>query len=255
MNRNRNEAKPFKIEGIQICPKCGTKDLIREINANGHVELVCPNLDCDFTYVGPSRLVEKPPENAQFTAHFKTMDDSKLAELAEKLEQSVKTLTGRSLRLVRQQLAIVQSELQSRSKGNTHVREVKPMKSLISEFNQQIPPQFQTPKAAANRIRGIREYYRRRKAGQMKEPLVSDPVNSSELIVNSNGQTKWLDSLLKTLQDEACRHEQVAQNYARVPDLFPLYIEHSARAFEISRIVDLLSNCSRAMFGAESAKV
>ena len=113
------------------------------------------------------------------------------------------------------------------------------MTESISAGPSAAPPQFNTPQAATKRIKGIRQYYRdrRRQSGQGS----ADPVENA-LPSLQPPPSRWFEPFIKTLQDEARRHEQAAQNYARVPDLFTLHIEHAARAFEIHRIIDMLTN-------------
>ncbi len=93
-----------------------------------------------------------------------------------------------------------------------------------------VPPQLNTPQAIAKRRQAIREYHRKRKALMMKQSIEKENYDSA----------RWFNTLLDTLRQDANRHELAAKNYAKVPELFTLHIEHSARAFELNRVLDML---------------
>ncbi|MFA5865856.1 MAG: hypothetical protein WC975_14375 [Phycisphaerae bacterium] len=199
---------------------------------DGQIELICLDLECDFAQVNPDNHSGQPPMSNSFSERVVRLNDDQLKQLQEKLRESNQALTGRAARIAGRQLAVVNAELKRRC-NNSQPRKDDLVENTINNLNAKaIPPQFNTPQAAARRIQGIREYYRRRK------PSPSQPEYSGQNITS----TRWFDTLIKTLRDEASRHEQAAHSYARVPDLFVLHIEHSARAFEIYRIVDMLNN-------------
>ena len=168
------------------------------------------------------------------------MSNHQLQEFAEKLSQSAESLKGRSSRLAHRQLAVVSAEIKRRSIDSVTQGEVRYPESTVAAGK--VPPQFDTPEASAKRLQAIRKYHRKRKINQSR-------TDKSLFASNS---TRWLDTLLNTLRDEASRHEQAAQNYARVPELFPLHIEHSARAFELNRIHDMLINYVKFIFSDEN---
>ncbi len=237
---------PDETSEITSCPKCGAKDLLKERLPGGEVEILCPSLNCDFTHVSlPSGARNVPPQE-NFARRVADMDQNRLRDALQNLDHSVQSLTGRQARSARRQLAIVSAKLHEHVEESHEQKEDKQTPHAASESNQKVPPQLQTRKAAAKRVQGIREYYRRKKEAAMKG---DSPASFGEMMSAGTGHNRWLESLVKSLHDEAVRHEQAAQSYARVPDLFPLHIEHSARAFELNRIIDLISNYAQVMSG------
>jgi len=219
------------------CPKCGSKSLLNQDLPEGDIQTICLDPDCDFGTVTSSFRL--PPERSgeDFSLRISRLPDDQLAEMEEKLRYSCQTLTGRSLATAKQQLAEVRAELQVRPpRPGEEKTAPEPEAEPTPHRVQKMPPQFKTSRATQNRIKGIREYYRRKKF----EPKVPE-------LVAPNGPTRWFDTLIKTLRDEASRHEQAAHHYSRVPDLSTLHIEHSARAFELNRVIDLFSNYLKAI--------
>jgi hypothetical protein len=228
----------------QVCPKCGAGRLFREQLSDGRAELVCLNQGCDYQQLLPESE-SKEVSSDSFPGRVERMSDDQLRVMQKKLSETSETLRGRSARLARQQLGIVQAELARRvdSMGLASSERPETMEDSSSAGSPKVPPQFNTPQATARRIEGIRNYHRRQQAERIK----SLPLMPSETQIQSGATmglkaTHWLDRLLKTLRDEAMRHEQAARNYSRVPELFPLHIEHQARAFELNRVLDLLDN-------------
>jgi hypothetical protein len=214
----------------QVCPKCGAKKLFHERLPDGRVETICLDLECDFSEVIAGVGSGENPDSDFFTGRVGQMTESQLRQCEEKLLCSAESLNGRAKRLAQRQLALVQAELEHRVEASSRERTVTSGKTRSAD--RKVPPQFNTPEAVAKRIAGIRNYHRRRKGERTQ----------TEFPIGLFNPARWLDRLLKNLRDEAGRHEQAAKNYARVPELFPLHIEHSARAFELNRVLDLLDN-------------
>jgi hypothetical protein len=107
------------INEVPKCPKCGSKDLLRQNLPDGQLEIICLNLDCDYTVIrsdsGPSSRDQSKPMSADLPAK----SPAQLKQLAKNLNQSVGVLTGRSSRLARRQLAFVRSELRRFPQNNT----------------------------------------------------------------------------------------------------------------------------------------
>ena len=229
----------FMTSEISRCPKCGSKELMRQERPNGQGEIFCLNLDCDFTAVEPAATSSSRPVDKPFDGDLDSKSPAELQQLADDLDQSAQALTGRSSRLARRQLAYVRSELKRRN----HPSHQSAESVLVPDDGESesvaagsAPPQFNTPQAAAKRVEGIRQYYRLRRLEARGE-------------ISGQGETcpggpprRWIEPLVKTLRDEAQRHEQAAQSYARVPNLATLHVEHAARAFEIHRLIDMLRN-------------
>lgn len=191
-------------------------------------------LDCDFADVVTSvgAIADSRHDKTSFSCGLAKLTTDQLERMANNLENSVGHLTGRGLRTARQQLALVRSELENRS-GRKYITDVANTCEEKAHATQaQVPPQFNTPEARARRLQAIRAYHNKRK-GQIGE--VETTTADANLSV-------WLSTLTKALGQEAERHEQAARNYARVPELFPLHIDHSARAFELKRVLDLLGH-------------
>ncbi len=202
------------------CPKCGSDAVYQKELPGNRLEIMCLAPTCSHTWTSTGRI--KYPSNPMhaFARRIEKMNEEELKHLAENLRESAQSLTGRSAQLVRRQLTFLNAELRKR------------FPQPPSAEKKPAPPQFNTEKARVNRIKGIREYYQCYKKG-------------SALTLSPN---RWFDTLLKNLQDEAARHEQAAHHYARVPDLSVLHIEHSARAFELKRIIDMLANHIKTLF-------
>jgi hypothetical protein len=214
-----------------ICPKCGAKKLFRERLPDGRIEIMCLELDCNYTEIVETTDSPDRPVESSFAGRVGRMSEEPLRQCEEKLQESIRSLNGRARRLAVQQLSLVQAEMKRRdSNPPKETGETPPIKSPSSP----VPPQFNTPQAVAKRIAGIRNYHRRKKGSGSPAESVTG--------FGSINPTRWLDRLLKTLRDEAERHEQAAKNYARVPELFALHIEHSARSLELHRVLDLLEN-------------
>lgn len=229
--------------GGPVCPKCGKRSLFRDQLSDGRVELICLNLDCDYLDV-VSELDAQERVADEFVDRVQRLGESQLRKMQENLVKTSDFLRGRSKRLARQQLAMVQAELNRRvvlPAGEEDCRTERVKTTLRG--NPKIPPQFNTPQAAARRLEGIRNYHHRRKAEWIKShPLAPGQSSSVPMSLAGIKSSHWLDRLLKTLREEALRHEQAARNYSRVPELFPLHIEHQARAFELNRVLDLLDD-------------
>jgi hypothetical protein len=233
----------------QGCPKCGAGRLFREQLSDGRAELICLNLDCDYLQI-VSESEEKEQGVEEFVIRITRMTLEQLRAMQEKLIETCETLTGRSRRLAKQQLGVVQGELDRRAGAmeNAGMKRSERIQEESVVSTNKMPPQFNTPEATARRLEGLRKYHRLKKAEQKKleSHMQSIPVMSAR-------STPWFERLLKTLRDEAIRHEQAARNYSRVPELFTLHIEHSARAFELNRVLDLLDNYADIMGGQNTA--
>lgn len=231
--------------------------------------------------IDPKKSTYKRDNMSKFTEYIRKLSTEEIKLICENLRQSSEELTGRARRISKRQLAIAQAELSKREcmpedkirklsekeedqqdkipekalkasnkktaatikteklptadaeEDKTHVTASSEDTSLKnnsknnSKKTGKVPSQFQTPEAIAKRLKAIREYHNKRKQKALKDA-----------ISNSN---RWLKKLLDTLLQDAERHERAARNYARSPELFTLHIEHSARAFELNRVVDLLS--------------
>jgi len=213
---------------MNACPKCGSEKLLRQVLPGGKVELICPNLDCDYSSIDTMLRADTSAETITFAERLSRMNKDQLVRMAENLTQSVETLSGRAKRLAQRQLAMTKAELIRREQNPDPDNRPLQSPQLASP---KVPPQFNTPQATAKRVKAIRDYHRRRKSQLAKTPATQMTTSSI-----------WLDRFMKTLKDEAGRHEQAAQHYARVPELFPLHIEHSARAFELNRILDMFTS-------------
>lgn len=212
------------------CPKCGSNALYQKELPGNRLEIMCLASTCSHTWTAAGHIRYPSNPMQSFARRIEKMSEDQLRRLAENLRESSQTLTGRSAQLAQRQLAFLNDEIQKKFPQS---QPQPPEKKPASRPNpQKAPPQFKTEKARVNRIKGIREYYQQYKKG-------------SALALSPN---RWFDTLLKNLQDEAARHEQAAHHYARVPDLSALHIEHSARAFELKRIVDMLANHIKAIF-------
>lgn len=238
----------------QPCPKCGAGRLFREQLSDGRTELICLNLDCDYMQV-VSEPGEKEGGASGSVGRMTRMTVGQLQTMHEKLVEACETLRGRSKRLAKQQLALVQAELDRRTESMDDV-EVKRSETLQEELLEcihKMPPQLNTPQATARRLAGIRKYHNRQRTKQVNP---RSPVPSRARVLPGMGvrTAQWFERLLKTLRDEALRHEQAARNYSRTPELFALHIEHSARAFELNRVLDLLDNYADIM-GGQNARM
>jgi hypothetical protein len=178
--------------------------------------------------------VPRKSEDTRFEDRLSEIKTEQLVEFEAKLKETIESLGGRSKRLAKRQLAMVLAEINRRKKDSNLSN---PDSDDIDNFDNSvtIPPQFKTPQAEAKRVEAIREYHRRKRMGMRLQ-------EENEKAASTPSGSKWFDTLLKTLKDEADRHEQAAHNYARLPELFPLHIEHTARAFELNRIRDMLAN-------------
>jgi len=197
-----------------ICPKCGARSLSVEPARDNTMDLVCLNLDCDYAenvvrYAAPDA---GPP----FEHRLKCLDEKQLAQMARNLRRSVSTLSDQARRTAQRQLALVQTELEN--------RRPRPAKSLGA-----VPPQFATPEAKARRIARIRDYHRQRRSEGSRGP--------DEAVADR------LTDLARNLRQDAARHEQAARDYAQMPEMVTLHVDHMARAFELKRVLDLLGPC------------
>jgi hypothetical protein len=235
--------------GGQICPKCGVGRLFREQLSDGRAELLCLNLDCDYLQV-VSESEEKEGGDQRFVDRIMRMTQEQLQMMQDKLVETCETLGGRSKRLAKQQLSLVQAELNRRSEltGDMEVKRSETIQEASAISTNKVPPQFNTPEATARRLEGLRKYHRQRKADRIKSRSGMQPMSAAIPVMGARS-TPWFERLLKTLRDEAMRHEQAARNYSRVPEFFTLHIEHSARAFELNRVLDLLDNYADIMGG------
>jgi hypothetical protein len=235
LNELQNQTCPEDLTSPSPCPKCGAATLFKEKLPDGQIETRCLANRCTYSQIGPT----PPPDPLNdFKQRIAGMKGEQLAPLAEKLRHSCHSLTGRPARFAQRQLALVTAELQKRPEQPDPEPQEKAVP--LPPIPQKAPPQFKTPKAYANRVKAIREHYQRKKSGILSlNPAFNLPPN------------RWFDTLIKTLQDEAARHDQAAHHYARIPDLASLHIEHSARAFEINRIIDMLSNHIKLVFPPE----
>jgi len=201
-----------------------------------------------FLLLGDKRVM-KTGETAfseqEFITRIRNTEQFRLIEMMNALEKSSQELTGRAKRLAKRQYAIVKAELDRRadklkkniatdnnehSENNSNEVENSEIFNQASVKERKVPPQFNTPQAIAKRREAIREYHRRRKAQIMKQRMETENYDSA----------RWFNTLLDTLRQDANRHELAAKNYAKAPELFTLHIEHSARAFELNRILDML---------------
>ena len=222
------------------CPKCGSQSMLVQPMQDGSVEMVCLELECDFTEVVAGQSLSTAQDTAKldesFASRLPGLTTEQLDDMAENLARSMENLSGRARRIATQQLAIVNAERKRRTNGPVPAeaapRGVASLYETAPTTNPGVPPQFSTPEARAKRIEGIRAYHRRKKGSTVETGAVCD-LNAS----------LWLRTLTKTLQQELEMHEQAAKDYARLPQLFPLHIDHSARAFELRRIIDLLDRC------------
>ncbi len=199
---------------------------------DGRSEMVCLEFDCDFTQIaadtsGVRGVVGK---DESFESGLPSADIERLTEMAVNLGKSVDEQTGRAQRTARQQLALVRAELARRQQGG--LRERRTPSKTGRQSGKSVPAQFDTVTAKEKRVRGIREYHRKKRGETV---INADPTGPSV--------TAWLCRLARTLEQEAIRYEEGARNYARTPELFPLHIDHSARAFELKRVVELLIDC------------
>ena len=206
---------------------------------DGSVEMVCLELDCDFTEI-VARQGLSPHEGMgkvddSFASRLPRLTAEQLEKMAWSLAHSVESLSGRARRIAAQQLAIVNAERDRRRNGSVTADATQGDKSgsegNLEPGSHRVPPQFNTPQARAKRIEGIRAYHRRK-----KNPSAGNATGDLNV-------SAWLSTLTRTLQQELEMHERAARDYARLPELFPLHIDHSARAFELRRIVDLLDRC------------
>ena len=205
------------------CPKCGKKSLLVQPLQDGRKELICLDLDCDFAEVVSDADSLAPPGDARnsFAQRVTTIADEHLRDMADNLANSTEQLSGKSKRTAKQQLALVTAELDKRQRQTAE---------LAAGPQGAVPPQFNTPQAKAKRLRGIRQYHLRKKQQAVDlAPQQQQRLNPS-----------WLETVTSTLQQEVEHHEEAARNYARTPELFPLHIDHSARAFELKHVLNLL---------------
>lgn len=211
-------------QGPKTCPRCGSKDLLRQTQPDGRIELICLNLDCAFAQVLPASAPAAPAASADgFAEHLAAVSTDHLRQMADNLDRTCRTLTARPRRIARRQLALVTAELARRGRPSA-------ASEPATRTNNALPPspppagpprQFQTAQAAENRVRAIREYYRQKRRTSAAGP--------------------WLPAFLESLHDEAARHEQAARAYARSPETLTLHIEYTAKAFELRRIIDRLT--------------
>jgi hypothetical protein len=228
---------------IKKCPKCGGGELFRQAVPGGQTEVICLDMDCDFAQVVTEAPGAEVEETGTFADRLCRLADDELQSMAQRLREGVDTSAGRARRVVQHQLVQVQTEMKRRTE-QVHPPREEPLSGKVPDDHLiPPPPQFRTPEAAEKRAQGIREYYKRKRQEAAAPPLLPgegfDPSGP------------WLDSLLKALRDDAARHEQAAQSYARVPRLAALHVEHMARAHELRRIVDLLVNCTRVVHPRE----
>lgn len=214
------------------CPTCKKETLLAQPLPDGSMELVCLELECDFAQVVSSHLAE-PGEAVgtsgdTFVSKLPALPDQQLERMADNLETAIDDLSGRAKRTARRQLSVVRAELRERDQS---MAADLPSVPETQVSGSRVPAQLNTPAARAKRRTAIRAYHSQRKVsadtgGERSE----DDLNA------------WMDTFTKTLRREAQRHEQAARSYARVPELFPLHIDHSAKAFELNRILDLLGH-------------
>jgi len=227
------------------CPKCGNKSLVVQRLQDGSTELVCVDPDCDFREIAADSAGAVPGGSFQATLPRRSIDQ--LREMVENLKKSAQVLSGRAGYLAQRQLAMVNMELKNR---NVHLNrparvEVKDRpkhsaRSGTGPGKTPMPPQLNTPQAREKRLNGIRAYHQKRRA-QAGGREKGSPSTAS--MPETLTQGMWFNTLARTLHQEVEMHEQAARNYARTPELFALHIDHSARAFELKRVLDLLKSC------------
>ena len=230
------------------CPQCEQNTLLVQPLPDGTTQLVCVDLDCDFSEVGHRAEAGgggSSPTDASFQARVQRSNADHLCDMIERLRQSVETLSGRGQSIARQQLALVRAELNRRrsgQQGQASCTSERPVRSgRGSSRRLRMPPQLNTPEVRARRIQGIRAYHRRQQAEELQTQ--APPVEVA-VATSSPVSDMWFTTLTRTLEQEADRHERAARDYAKAPELFALHVDHSARAFELKRVVDLLKTYS-----------
>ncbi len=226
------------------CPLCGSEEILTQELPDGRIEVICLDLDCSFTkLIEPRKDKETKTQNVNaeedFAERIQKIPLAQLETMRDKLKESIETLKGKSKRIARRQLAIITSELEHRKKSTSNISKEQTSQPT-PQNSSKMPPQFQTPEAIAKRLEAIREYHNKRKNKTLKKAMTTS--------------SRWLHTLLTTLIHDAHRHEQAAQNYAKVPEFFTLHIEHSARAFELNRIIDLLTSYAELIESTDEIK-
>lgn len=214
-DKSVNELLQFETGELKSCPKCGSSDLIRQSLPEGKIETICLDLDCDFAEITDSSEAVRG-ENSSFASRLGKTDTNQLYQMSGNLEESAENLKGRAKRLAKQQLALVNTELDRRGSLATNAGKV--------------PQQLNTSEARKKRVQGIREYYQKKRQEELSDAMPDEFGNSG----------RWLNTLIKMLKSDVSRHEAAAKNYGRIPELFPLHIEHTARAFELTRVLDMI---------------
>jgi hypothetical protein len=234
-NELQNQICPQNPDSPSTCPKCGSNALYKKELAEDQLEVMCLANGCTHIWTAPGRIQYPSDPLHPFARRIESLEEDQLKSLAENLENACQTLTGRSARLAQRQLALLNIELQKRVPPPQP--EPAEKKRVSSPNPQKAPPQFKTQKACINRVKGIREHYQQKKNRTLSASPDSVPPPN-----------RWFDALIKTLQDEAARHEQAANHYSRDPNLSVLHIEHTARAFELKRVIDMLANHIKIVF-------
>lgn len=230
-------------EPRHICPQCHKDTLQVQPLPGGSTERMCVDLDCDFSETLADGGSSGTDES--FEIRVRRLSDDRLCDMVDHLRRSVETLSGRGQSISRRQLAVIRAELERR-------RSEKPRptpgeaSTCVSSGNRRsskakVPAQLNTPEVRTRRLRGIRAYHHRRQGEDTQAQASSAEVGVSAGALLSD---IWFATLTRTLEQEADRHERAARDFARAPELFALHIDHSARAFELKRVVDLLRSYS-----------
>lgn len=244
------------------CPQCGRKTLVVQQLQDGRSEMICIDDACDFGQIVVSHASASMSASGQQTFHERVerMEDSRLQQMRSSLERSVRTLSGRARSLAQRQLATVDAVLARRAEHPASPAPLSIDSVELDDTPSQMPAHLDTPEIRNKRLAAIRAYHQRLRAMKLAQQHTpaDDPTGASPVPVIANGlandphtdtrepsQTSevWLTTLTRTLRQEAQMHERAAKDYSRTPELFALQIDHSARAFELNRVLDLLRGC------------
>jgi len=242
------------------CPQCGRKTLVVQQLPDGRSEMICVDPACDFGQIVVSHAPASMPASGQEAFHERVerMEESRLQQMRTSLERSVHTLSGRARSLAQRQLATVDAVLSRRDDQTAPTDALPADVAPIDSAGSQMPAHLDTPEVRNKRLNAVRAYHQRLRALKQAQHVSNDNESNAPTTLpipamafdndprdRDATQTTdvWLTTLTRTLRQEAQMHERAARDYSRTPELFALQIDHSARAFELNRVLDLLRGC------------
>jgi len=214
-----------------ICPACGNPTLSCQQLPGGAIEQICLNAGCDYQHLivdPPGQQGLKTAGQGRYEARLARYDDEQLQAVADHLQQSLQTLTGRQQRTAARQLKLARAELKRRAAGGRPQQ--PPTEAEKRTVCKSVPPQLNTPQARAKRLKALRQYHAR-----LRELKQADRFNVTEHSV-----VLRLQEICQALRRDAEMHYTLAEQLASRDVLHAAHIDHLARASELNRVLQIL---------------